>query len=95
MGHFKHVIRRNVPMTYIIENNGCYGLTKGQFSATSDQGLRLKTSGCEYASSAGYVYGSADQRGNLRSRAYSGDAKQLKELVNSGTFPNVGLQLSM
>ena len=36
MGQFKHVCRRNVPLVYIIENNGCYGLTKGQFSATAD-----------------------------------------------------------
>ena len=36
MGQFKHVCRRNLPMVYIIENNGCYGLTKGQFSATAD-----------------------------------------------------------
>ena len=36
MGQFKHICRRNVPIVYIIENNGCYGLTKGQFSATAD-----------------------------------------------------------
>jgi 2-oxoglutarate ferredoxin oxidoreductase subunit beta len=43
MGQFKHIVRRNVPMVYIIENNGVYGLTKGQFSATADEGSRLKT----------------------------------------------------
>ncbi len=42
MGHFRHVIHANVPMVYIIENNGVYGLTKGQFSATTDLGLQLK-----------------------------------------------------
>src|SRR5690349_14666163 len=41
-GQFKHLVRRNVPMVYIIENNGVYGLTKGQFSATSDAGQTLK-----------------------------------------------------
>src|SRR5687768_1672098 len=41
-GQFKHVIRRNVPFVYIIENNGVYGLTKGQFSATAEEGLELK-----------------------------------------------------
>lgn len=41
-GQYKHLIRRNVPMVYIIENNGVYGLTKGQFSATSDEGQKLK-----------------------------------------------------
>jgi 2-oxoglutarate/2-oxoacid ferredoxin oxidoreductase subunit beta len=41
-GQFKHLVRRNVPMVYIIENNGVYGLTKGQFSATADEGQTLK-----------------------------------------------------
>src|SRR5512137_837036 len=45
MGQFKHIVRRNVPMVYIIENNGVYGLTKGQFSATADKGLSLKKQG--------------------------------------------------
>lgn len=43
LGHFMHMIRRNVPLVYIIENNGVYGLTKGQFSATADEGSKLKT----------------------------------------------------
>ena len=42
LGQFIHMVRRNVPMVYIIENNGVYGLTKGQFSATSDAGQVLK-----------------------------------------------------
>ena len=42
MGQFKHVCRRNVPLVYIIENNGCYGLTKGQFSATADLNQHLR-----------------------------------------------------
>ena len=44
-GQFKHAVRRNVPMLYIVENNGVYGLTKGQFSATADLGQRLKYAG--------------------------------------------------
>ncbi|MFA6956533.1 MAG: 2-oxoacid:ferredoxin oxidoreductase subunit beta [Thermoanaerobaculia bacterium] len=43
LGQFMHMIRRNVPTIYIIENNGVYGLTKGQFSATADEGSKLKT----------------------------------------------------
>src|SRR5881396_2419198 len=43
MGQFMHMVRRNIPMIYIIENNGVYGLTKGQFSATADEGSKLKT----------------------------------------------------
>ncbi|MBP1702370.1 MAG: 2-oxoglutarate/2-oxoacid ferredoxin oxidoreductase subunit beta [Chloroflexi bacterium] len=45
MGQFKHVVRRNLNMVYIIENNGVYGLTKGQFSATAEKGLQLKSQG--------------------------------------------------
>src|SRR3954465_6513222 len=43
MGQFVHLLRRNVPMLYIIENNGVYGLTKGQFSATADLGSKTKS----------------------------------------------------
>jgi len=43
LGQFMHMIRRNIPTIYIIENNGVYGLTKGQFSATADEGSKLKT----------------------------------------------------
>jgi 2-oxoglutarate ferredoxin oxidoreductase subunit beta len=43
MGQFVHLLRRNLPMIYIIEDNGVYGLTKGQFSATADLGSTLKT----------------------------------------------------
>src|SRR5246500_2737397 len=43
VGQFVHLLRRNLPMIYIIEDNGVYGLTKGQFSATADLGSKLKT----------------------------------------------------
>jgi 2-oxoglutarate ferredoxin oxidoreductase subunit beta len=43
LGQFMHLVRRNIPMIYIVENNGVYGLTKGQFSATADEGSRLKS----------------------------------------------------
>ena len=43
LGQFMHLVRRNIPLIYIIENNGVYGLTKGQFSATADEGSKLKT----------------------------------------------------
>src|SRR3954465_13931838 len=43
LGQFMHMVRRNMPVIYIIENNGVYGLTKGQFSATADEGSKLKT----------------------------------------------------
>jgi 2-oxoglutarate/2-oxoacid ferredoxin oxidoreductase subunit beta len=43
IGQFVHLMRRNLPVIYIIEDNGVYGLTKGQFSATADLGSKLKT----------------------------------------------------
>ena len=43
IGQFVHLMRRNLPIVYIIEDNGCYGLTKGQFSPTADLGSTLKT----------------------------------------------------
>src|SRR5246127_4294210 len=43
VGQFVHLVRRNLPLVYIIEDNGVYGLTKGQFSATADLGSKLKT----------------------------------------------------
>jgi 2-oxoglutarate ferredoxin oxidoreductase subunit beta len=43
LGQFMHMIRRNIPTIYVVENNGVYGLTKGQFSATADEGSTLKT----------------------------------------------------
>src|SRR4026208_2362977 len=45
IGRFVHLMRRNLPIIYIIEDNGCYGLTKGQFSPTADLGSTLKTGG--------------------------------------------------
>lgn len=83
MGHFKHVIRRNVPMTYIIENNGCYGLTKGQFSATSDEGLVLKHQGVNMLPPLDMCMEALISGATFVARAYSGDAKQLKELIKA------------
>ena len=45
LGQYIHMVRRNVPVVYIVENNGVYGLTKGQFSATADEGQQLKYAG--------------------------------------------------
>jgi 2-oxoglutarate ferredoxin oxidoreductase subunit beta len=83
LGQFKHLLRRNVRMVYIIENNGVYGLTKGQFSATADEGQVLKYAGendlppidiCMEAilSGCGFV-----------ARSFSGDAAQVRELLKA------------
>jgi 2-oxoglutarate ferredoxin oxidoreductase subunit beta len=81
LGNFLHMLRRNVPIVYIIENNGCYGLTKGQFSATADKGSINKGGTtnpnppidcCALAIEMGCGY---------VARSFSGDAKQMNALV--------------
>jgi 2-oxoglutarate ferredoxin oxidoreductase subunit beta len=81
IGQFVHLMRRNLPMIYIIEDNGCYGLTKGQFSATADIGSKLKTGvvndlppidTCALAIMLGATY---------VGRSFSGDKKQLLALL--------------
>ena len=83
MGQFKHLMRRNVRMVYVVENNGVYGLTKGQFSATAEEGLQLKYAGkndlppidiCMEAILAGCGF---------VARSFSGDAKQVRELLKA------------
>ncbi|HZD11795.1 MAG TPA: thiamine pyrophosphate-dependent enzyme, partial [Candidatus Binatia bacterium] len=83
MGQFKHLCRRNVRMVYIVENNGVYGLTKGQFSATADEGQTLKYAGtnefrpidlCQEAIVAGCGF---------VARSFSGDPTQVRELLKA------------
>lgn len=83
LGQFKHLLRRNVRMVYLVENNGVYGLTKGQFSATAEMGLELKYAGhndfpqidlCMEALVAGCGF---------VARSFAGDAKQVRELLKA------------
>ncbi len=83
MGQFVHLMRRNLPMIYIIEDNGCYGLTKGQFSATADVGSTLKTGVhndlppfdcCALAMRWGATF---------VARSFSGDKKQLQAIIKT------------
>lgn len=83
MGQFKHLCRRNVRLVYIVENNGVYGLTKGQFSATADEGHELKYAGrnefrpidvCQEAIVAGCGF---------VARSFSGDPTQVRELLKA------------
>ena len=83
MGQFVHLMRRNLPMIYIIEDNGVYGLTKGQFSATADIGSRLKTGvindlppidTCALAIQLGATF---------VGRSFSGDKKQLLSMLKA------------
>jgi 2-oxoglutarate/2-oxoacid ferredoxin oxidoreductase subunit beta len=83
IGQFVHLMRRNLPLVYIIENNGVYGLTKGQFSATADVGSKLKTGvvndlppidTCSLAIQLGATF---------VGRSFSGDKKQLSAMLKA------------
>jgi len=83
IGQFVHLMRRNLPIIYIIEDNGVYGLTKGQFSATADLGSKLKTGvindlppidTCALAITLGATF---------VGRSFSGDKKQLHAMLKA------------
>jgi 2-oxoglutarate ferredoxin oxidoreductase subunit beta len=81
LGQFAHSIRRGVNMCYIVENNGVYGLTKGQFSATSDKGSKSKK-GIENTESGIDLVALALQLGaTYVGRSFSGDKEQLVPLI--------------
>ncbi len=66
LGQFKHLVRRNLPLVYIVENNGVYGLTKGQFSATAERGLKLKKQGTNPYLPVDICHGGAGRQCHLR-----------------------------
>src|SRR6185503_12554669 len=83
VGQFVHLMRRNLPIIYIIEDNGVYGLTKGQFSATADMGAKLKTGvindlppidTCALAIQLGATF---------VGRSFSGDKRQLSAMLKA------------
>ena len=84
MGQFKHIVRRNVPMLYIVENNGVYGLTKGQFSATADEGLMLKKQGVNPYLPVDIAWEALVGHATFVARSFAGDPKQVKELIKAG-----------
>ncbi len=84
LGQFAHVMRRGVNMLYIVENNGVYGLTKGQFSATSDKGSKSKK-GVVNADSPIDLASLAIMIGaSFVARGFSGDKEQLVPLIRAG-----------
>jgi 2-oxoglutarate/2-oxoacid ferredoxin oxidoreductase subunit beta len=82
-GQYKHLIRRNVPMVYIIENNGVYGLTKGQFSATADEGQFLKYYGKNDLPPIDLCLEAVIGGATFVARSFSGDAKQVQALLKA------------
>jgi 2-oxoglutarate/2-oxoacid ferredoxin oxidoreductase subunit beta len=83
LGQFAHVMRRGVNMTYILENNGVYGLTKGQFSATADKGSKAKKGMVNADSPIDTVSLALLMGATYVARSFSGDKKQLVPLVKA------------
>lgn len=83
IGGFVHLVRRNVPMVYIIENNGVYGLTKGQFSATADTGSTLKAGTINEFQSIDLCALAVELGCGFVARSFSGDSKQLIPLLRA------------
>jgi 2-oxoglutarate/2-oxoacid ferredoxin oxidoreductase subunit beta len=83
MGQFKHFVRRNVPMVYIIENNGVYGLTKGQFSATADIGQELKYVGRNDLPPIDLCLEALVADCGFVARSFAGDPKQISTLLKA------------
>lgn len=88
MGQFKHLLRRNVKMVYIVENNGVYGLTKGQFSATAEVGLTLKSQGTNQYMPVDIAWEALVGNATFVARSFAGDPKQVKELVKAALSHN-------
>src|SRR5437899_1737312 len=83
MGQFVHLLRRNVPMIYIIENNGVYGLTKGQFSATADVGSKAKKGFVNELPPIDVCAMAIELGCNFVARSFAGDPKQLVALLKA------------
>jgi 2-oxoglutarate ferredoxin oxidoreductase subunit beta len=83
IGQFKHMVRRNVPMIYIIENNGVYGLTKGQFSATADKGQETKYAGYNEYPAVDLCLEALGADASFVARSFSGDVKQVRSLLRA------------
>ncbi|HOU43491.1 MAG TPA: 2-oxoacid:ferredoxin oxidoreductase subunit beta [Anaerolineaceae bacterium] len=88
MGQFKHLVRRNLPMVYLVENNGVYGLTKGQFSATAERGLELKRQGINPFLPVDICLEALVANATFVARSFAGDPKQLKELLKAAFSHN-------
>lgn len=88
LGQFKHLVRRNLPFVYIVENNGVYGLTKGQFSATAEKGLILKHQGTNPYLPVDICMEALIANASFVARSFAGDPKQVKELIKAAFHHN-------
>jgi 2-oxoglutarate ferredoxin oxidoreductase subunit beta len=83
LGQFKHMVRRNVPLVYIVENNGVYGLTKGQFSATADEGQQLKYAGLNELPPIDLCLEAVVADCGFVARSFAGDPRQVEALLKA------------
>jgi 2-oxoglutarate ferredoxin oxidoreductase subunit beta len=83
LGQFAHCIRRGVNMTYIVENNGVYGLTKGQFSATADKGSPSKRGAVNQDTAIDLAALAITLGATFAARSFSGDKAQLVPLIKA------------
>jgi 2-oxoglutarate ferredoxin oxidoreductase subunit beta len=83
MGQFVHVIRRNLKMVYIVMNNGCYGLTKGQDSATADEGSKNKSGAVNLFESIDLSSLAIELGASFVAQSFSGDKSQLVPLIKA------------
>jgi 2-oxoglutarate ferredoxin oxidoreductase subunit beta len=83
VGQFVHLMRRNLPIIYIIEDNGVYGLTKGQFSATADLGSKLKTGVVNDLPAIDTCAMAIELGATFVGRSFSGDKKQLHTMTKA------------
>ena len=83
LGQFAHVMRRGVNMVYIVENNGVYGLTKGQFSATADRGSKSKRGAVNSDEPIDLVLLALTLGATFVARSFSGDKEQLVPLIRA------------
>ena len=88
IGQFMHLVRRNLPLIYVIENNGVYGLTKGQFSATADIGSTQKTGAANDLPPFDCCALALKWGATFVARSFSGDKKQLQAIVKTAISHN-------
>jgi len=88
VGQFVHAVRRNVNMLYIIENNGVYGLTKGQFSASADIGSKAKKGEENLQPPIDACLSALTLGGTFIARSFSGDRDQLVPILKAGLIHN-------
>ncbi len=94
-GQFVHLMRRNLPIIYIIEDNGVYGLTKGQFSATADVGSKLKTGVINDLPPVDTCAMAVTLGATFVGRSFSGDKKQLHAMLKAAIAHNGTVMLDV